>query len=54
MPILLYRFVEPDVWPRDGNPVEKEAKVIHSQEVNRFAQSETIAKVLAGGERLGE
>ena len=39
MPILLYLFVEPDVWPRDGKPVEKEAKALHSQEVNRFAQS---------------
>lgn len=38
-PILFYLFAEPDTWPRDGKPVEDEAKAGHREEITRFAHS---------------
>ena len=38
-PILFYVYAEPDTWPRDGRPVDDEAKALHRQEIKRFAQS---------------
>ena len=38
-PVLFYLFAEPDIWPRDGKPVDNEAKSLHRQEIRKFAQS---------------
>lgn len=38
-PILFYLYAEPETWPRDGNPVDNEAKAVHREEVSRFASS---------------
>ena len=38
-PILFYLYAEPDTWPRDGKPVDDEAKATHGQEISKFAAS---------------
>ncbi|MYB49106.1 MAG: hypothetical protein F4X72_07535 [Dehalococcoidia bacterium] len=38
-PILFYLYAEPETWPRDGKPVDEEAKVAHREEISRFAAS---------------
>ena len=38
-PVLFYVYAEPDIWPRNGKPVEDEAKVAHREEIKHFAQS---------------
>lgn len=38
-PILFYLYAEPDVWPRDGKPVDDEAKALHREEIAHFAES---------------
>ena len=38
-PVLFYVYAEPGTWPRDGKPVDDEAKFLHRQEIKRFAQS---------------
>lgn len=37
-PVLFYLFAEPDTWPRDGKPIDDEAKAAHREEISRFAQ----------------
>ncbi len=37
-PILLYLYAEPDVWPKDGRPVDADGKAKHRQEIARFAK----------------
>ena len=36
-PILFYVYAEPNVWPRDGKPVDEGAKARHREEIERFA-----------------
>ena len=36
-PILFYLYAEPDTWPRDGKPVDDEAKAAHRAGISRFA-----------------
>ena len=38
-PHLFYLYAEPDTWPRNGKPVEDEAKTAHREEIKHFAQS---------------
>ena len=38
-PVLFYLYAEPDTWPRNGKPVEDEAKTAHREEIKHFAQS---------------
>ena len=38
-PVLFYLYAEPDAWPRNGKPVEDEAKVAHREEIKHFTQS---------------
>ena len=38
-PVLFYLFAEPDTWPRDGKPIDDEAKAAHREEISRFAAS---------------
>ena len=38
-PVLFYLYAEPDTWPRDGRPVDDEAKVLHREEISKFASS---------------
>ena len=37
-PVLLYLYAEPDVWPKDGRPVNAGEKAKHRQEIARFAK----------------
>ncbi len=37
-PVLFYLFAEPGTWPRDGKPIDDEAKAAHREEISRFAQ----------------
>ena len=37
--VLFYLYAEPDTWPRDGKPVDVEAKAAHREQISRFAQS---------------
>ena len=36
--LLMYLYAEPECWPRSGEPVSKEAKVRHRQEIQDFAK----------------
>ena len=36
-PVLFYLYAEPDIWPKDGSPVDGAAKARHRQEIARFA-----------------
>ena len=36
-PILFYVYAEPELWPRDGVPVDEEAKIRHREELADFA-----------------
>ena len=38
-PILFYLYAEPDAWPRDGKPIDDDAKAAHRQAINHFAKS---------------
>ena len=38
-PVLFYLYAEPETWPRDGKPVDEEAKVAHREEIAKFAAS---------------
>lgn len=38
-PVLYYLYAEPDTWPRDGKPVDVEAKAAHREEISRFTAS---------------
>lgn len=38
-PILFYVYAEPEVWPKDGSPVDRAAIVRHRQEITRFANT---------------
>ena len=38
-PILFYLYAEPDAWPRDGKPIDDDAKAAHREEINHFAKS---------------
>ena len=37
-PILFYLYAEPDVWPKDGRPVDAGGKAKHREEIARFAK----------------
>ena len=37
-PILFYLYAEPDVWPKDGRPVNEDDKAKHREEIARFAR----------------
>ena len=37
-PILFYLYAEPDVWPKDGTPVNEDDKAKHREEIARFAR----------------
>ena len=37
--VLFYLYAEPDTWPRDGKPIDDEAKSAHREEIKHFAQS---------------
>ncbi len=36
-PVLFYLYAEPETWPRDGKPIDVEAKSAHREEISRFA-----------------
>ena len=38
-PILFYLYAEPDAWPRDGKPIDDDAKAAHREAINHFAKS---------------
>ena len=38
-PILVYLYAEPQTWPRDGEPINEDAKAKHRQEIQDFAQT---------------
>ena len=38
-PVLFYLYAEPHIWPRNGKPVDDDAKAAHRGEINHFAQS---------------
>ncbi len=37
-PTLLYLYAEPNVWPKDGTPVDGNKKARHEDEIRRFAR----------------
>ena len=38
-PVLMYLYAEPQTWPRDGEPINEDAKAKHRQEIQDFAQT---------------
>lgn len=38
-PVLFYLYAEPDSWPKDGKPIDDEAKAVHREEICSFAKS---------------
>ena len=38
IPMLMYTYAEPEVWPRSGQPVSEEAKSRHREEIVDFAR----------------
>lgn len=44
-PVLVYLYAEPDLWPRDDEPVSDDAKAQHRQEIQDFARRVEVDEV---------